>query len=265
MASKLESTPATRFEEAVSAAFGAVGREVKDAAGEPKVLMGMALDMLGRLHKDTKALMGSQKAEALESSAAQRDAERAGKLAGALVTRFHARANRWLWTQREDDAMSAIGVDLGERSFALAQWLEGVNPSAFAAMTTQRQADFMASILPRAGEILDNKDAADKKFLKELEASAQALKDHAEAVDKEGGEAADAQRKVVEALAGELGRRYQAAQDVLRAALRLQDQTEQLGRLMPSLWDTLQPNKRGGAAQDGADEPIVGFDKPDLG
>ena len=72
------------------------------------------------------------------------------------------------------------------------------------------------------------------------------------------------QRAVVEALAGELGRRYQAAQDVLRAALRLQGKADQIGLLMPSVWDILQPNKRG-AAQDGDDEPAIGFDKPDLG
>lgn len=250
--SELQSVQGRRLEEAVKGSVVALGVEMRGLAGETKVLAGIALDMLERLGVDIGGALESQKKEGLEASAAEREAERAGKRAAPLVVQFHARANAWLWTQRAGDAASGVEVDLTGKNYALSQWLEGVNPSAFASMTPAAQADFLASIITRKGDILTGSEA-DKKLGEGLDEAAAAVGAASEALRKEKGEADAAAREVSAALIEGFGRRYQAAQDVLRAALRLQGRLDLLDALLPSFWGVIEPSKR--RADEPAEEP----------
>lgn len=241
-----ESVQSVRLEASAKVSVARVGEVIKGWSGRAAVLGGVAHELMGEVYAEVVALNKAQKKEGLESIAAERGADKEGERVVELVRQFHARANAHMWSERARLAAQGLGEDANAENFALAQWLERLNPSAFAALDAGQQASYLESMNTRKAQIL-TASPEDVKLSKALEQAAISLRKADVAETKEGAEAAQAARDTAQALSGPLLTKYQAARDALSAALRLTGQLDELERLIPSFWDTVNPTKRSGA------------------
>jgi hypothetical protein len=238
-----ESVPAVRLEASVKVSVARVGEVIKSWNGPAAVLGGVAHELLGEVHSEVVALNKAQKKEGLEAAAAERAADKEGERVVELVRQFHARANAHMWAERAKLAAQGLGEDANAENFALSQWLERLNPSAFAALNAGQKASFLESINTRKAQILTS-SPEDVKLSEALEQAAISLRKADKAETKEEAEAAQAARNTAQALAGPLATKYQAARDALSAGLRLTGQLDELDRLIPSFWDTIESRRR---------------------